>query len=49
MDRSTLFGMSLLTVIMVSAGVRECRNNPGLAVLMIAIPVCGWIALIWGK
>lgn len=49
MTRNEIFWMLLVTIILVAAGARERKHNPGLAILMIAIPLCGWAALMWGK
>jgi hypothetical protein len=49
MTRGEIFWMTLVTVILVLNGLRERKHNPGLAILMIAIPLCGWIALVLGK
>ena len=48
MARNEIFWLLLVTVVMVLAGWRE-RANPPLATLLIAIPVCGWLALYFGK
>jgi hypothetical protein len=49
MSRADLYSMLLLTVVMVASGVREHRNNRPLAIVLIAIPVCGWAALLLGR
>jgi len=49
MSRSEIFWMLLVTVVMVLNGARARKDNPALAILMIAIPLCGWIALMLGK
>jgi len=49
MTRQEIFWMMLVTVILVLNGLRERNHNPGLAILMIAIPLCGWAALWLGR
>lgn len=49
MTRYEIFWMTLLTVILTFNGWRERKHNPPLAILMIAIPLCGWAALVLGK
>jgi hypothetical protein len=43
-----VFWMLLITVMMVLNGWRN-KDNPPLAILLIAIPLCGWVALMLGK
>jgi hypothetical protein len=48
--RYDLFWFLLVTVLMIAAGVREIRiGNAKTATALIAIPVCGWIALLFGR
>lgn len=49
MSRNELFMMMLVTVLMVETGVREARHNLSLGIVMIAIPLIGWLALLLGK
>ena len=46
MTQPQLFGMLLITVLMCINGTREIRNdNPYMGILLIAVPVCGWVSL----
>ena len=49
MTRDQIFWMLLVTVVMALNGARARKDNPPLAILMIAIPLCGWVTLILGK
>lgn len=47
MTQTQLFFALLLTVLMCINAVREIRNrNFAMGVLLISIPVCGWVS-IW--
>ena len=49
MTRNEIFWLLLITVVMTLAGWREASRNAPLATLLIAIPICGWIALYLGR
>ena len=49
MTRNEIFWMLLITVVMTLNGWRARNDNPPLAILMIAIPLCGWVALMLGR
>lgn len=50
MTRDELFWTSLVTVVMWSAAAREFHSgNRRVAVLMFAIPLCGWLAIFFGR
>jgi hypothetical protein len=48
MTRGALFSMLLVTACLGINGVRElvARRNVSLGILMVSIPLCGWVA-IW--
>jgi hypothetical protein len=48
MTQTQLFTTLLITVLLCINGAREIRNrNVGLGLLLIAIPVCGWLSIWW--
>jgi hypothetical protein len=51
MTQSSLFAMLLVTACMGINGVRElvARRNISLGILMVAIPLCGWLSIWFGK
>lgn len=50
MTRYDLFWMLFISALLVAAGVREIRRGNGAtATAMIAAPLCGWVALLFGR
>jgi len=50
MSGGGMFLMLLLTVLMTVSGVREIsQQRYAMGVTLIAIPACGWIALMFGR
>jgi hypothetical protein len=48
-SRQQLFLELLMSVVLISGGVREIRrNNAGLGIFMVAIPGCFWLSRLLG-
>ena len=48
MTQSQLFLQLLVTALLGISGARELsRRNFGMAALLIAIPICGWVSIWW--
>jgi hypothetical protein len=49
MTQSQLFMALFLSTVLITGGVREwLRRNFGIAVALIAVPVCYWVSLYFG-
>jgi hypothetical protein len=51
MTQQEIFWALLLTVIMWISGIKELviGQNQSLGALLMFIPICGWVSLMWGK
>jgi hypothetical protein len=48
MNQPQLFFTLLMTALLCINGAREIHNrNLGMGLLLIAIPVCGWVSIWW--
>jgi len=48
MTQSEFFWRGLMTLVMVTGGIREMRrDNTGLGVVMVGIPALAWLSLLW--
>lgn len=49
LTRYELFCLLLLTALLVAAGVREIqRGNGTTAAALVSIPLCAWLAMLFG-